>query len=116
MNAFTISLTDDAREFVEAEATAGGFGSPETYLLELVRAEQKRKAREKVEEMLLEALKEPSTEMTQADWADLRQKLEDRIEAQLLEGLNTPCEDATPEWWDRFRAELRSRPVADVAK
>jgi len=116
MNALTVSLSDDAREFVESEATAGGFPSPDSYLQELIRAEQKRKAREKVEAMLLEALKEPATEMTKADWADLRRELDDRIEAQLLEGLNTPCEDVTPEWWDRFRAELRSRPVGEVAK
>lgn len=79
MSALTVSLSDDAREFVEAEATAGGFTSPNSYLQELIRAEQKRKARTKVEAMLLEALKEPATEMTKADWADLRRGLEERI-------------------------------------
>jgi antitoxin ParD1/3/4 len=79
MSAMTVSLSDDAREFVQAQAAAGGFKSPDSYIQELIRAEQKRQAREKVEAMLLEALKEPATEMTKADWADLRRGLEERI-------------------------------------
>jgi antitoxin ParD1/3/4 len=79
MSAVTVSLSDDAREFVQAQAAAGGFESPDSYIQGLIRAEQKRKAREKLEALLLEALQEPATEMTKADWADLRRGLDEQI-------------------------------------
>jgi antitoxin ParD1/3/4 len=79
MSALTVSLSDDARAFVETQAAAGGFESPDSYVQGLIRAEQKRKAREQLDTMLLEALQEPATEMTKADWADLRRELEERI-------------------------------------
>jgi antitoxin ParD1/3/4 len=79
MSALTVSLSDDAREFVEAQAAAGGFGSPGAYILKLIDEEKRRKARQKIDAMLLEALQEPATEMTQADWAELRRELEERI-------------------------------------
>jgi antitoxin ParD1/3/4 len=77
MSALTVSLSDDAREFVEAEATAGGFESPDSYIQGLIRAEQKRKAREKLEALIIEGLEsgEP-TPMTAEDWDSLRQGLE----------------------------------------
>ncbi len=79
MKPMTVTLSDDAREFVEAQVAAGESESPDSYVDELIRADRRRKAREKLEAMLLEALREPATEMTKADWADLRRELEERI-------------------------------------
>ena len=116
MNSLTVSLSDNDREFVEAQVAAGGYESPESYIRGLIRADQNRRALDEVETLLLQSLKEPATEMTEADWARLRLELEQRIEAQLLEGMNSPAEDVTPQWWDRFHAQARSRTAPDATR
>jgi antitoxin ParD1/3/4 len=80
MSTVTISLPETVREFIEAQAAEGGYHSASEYVHALVREAQKRKAREKVEALLLEGLNsgEP-TPMTPQDWDDLRQDLRDYL-------------------------------------
>jgi Arc/MetJ-type ribon-helix-helix transcriptional regulator len=82
MSAMTVSLSDDAREFVEAEATAGGFASAGAFIAKLVHDEQKRIARNKIDQMLLKALEGPATEVTKADWENLRREVKERLEQE----------------------------------
>lgn len=50
------------------------------YFRELVRQDQKRRANERLEAMLLEGLSSgTATEMTDADWKDIREVVRQRI-------------------------------------
>lgn len=62
------------RAYVEQQVASGGYSSASEYFRELVRQDQKRKANERLEAMLLEGLNSGTvTEMTVQDWDDIRQ-------------------------------------------
>jgi antitoxin ParD1/3/4 len=71
-----ISLPDPLKQFIEEQVSAGGYSSTSEYMRELVRADQKRKARQELEEILLTALRsgEP-TDVTPEMWEELRAKI-----------------------------------------
>ena|ERR1700678_975023 len=79
MQTMNISLPDPMKQYVEEQVAAGAYSSASEYIRELVRAAQKRQAKEQLELMLLQALKEG-----------------DAVEA-------------TPEWWDALQREMRDR-------
>lgn len=56
MATMNISLPDQMKEFVEGQISEGGYNSASEYFRELVRDDQKRKAQEKLEQLLLEGL------------------------------------------------------------
>jgi antitoxin ParD1/3/4 len=58
----------------------GRYTSAEDYVSGLIRAERRRRAKEKVEALLLEGLNSGApTPMTADDWANLRRKFVDRL-------------------------------------
>lgn len=69
------------RAYVEEQVAQGGYSSVSEYFRELVRQDQKQRAKEHLETMLLEGLSsgEP-TEMTATDWEDIRQTIRERID------------------------------------
>jgi antitoxin ParD1/3/4 len=77
-----IKLPESLERFVEAEVAEGAYGSAEEYVHQLIRADQKRKAREKIEALLLEGLNsgEP-TPFTPKDWNELRESAKQRSRA-----------------------------------
>jgi antitoxin ParD1/3/4 len=79
MQTMNISLPDPMKQYVEEQVTVGDYSSASEYMRELVRADQKRNAREQLERTLLESL---------------------------LEG---EAQEATPEFWSTLRAELSKR-------
>jgi len=79
MQTMNISLPDPMKQFVEEQVAAGAYSSASEYIRELVRGDQKRQAKEQLEQTLLQALKEG-----------------DAVEA-------------TPEWWAALRQEVRGR-------
>ena len=83
MQTMNISLPDSMKQFVEEQVSAGGYSSASEYVRELVRADQKRKARDALEELLLDALRsgEPE-EATPEFWARLREEAEARARAR----------------------------------
>ena len=85
MQTMNISLPDPMKQYVEEQVTAGDYSSASEYMRELVRADQKRNAREQLEETLLKSL---------------------------LEGKS---EEATPEFWSTLRGELAIRSKARQA-
>jgi antitoxin ParD1/3/4 len=77
MQTMTISLPDPLKQFVEEQVAAGGYSSPSEYIRELVRSDQKRKAKEALEQTLLAAMEEgDSIEATPEWWAALQTKLD----------------------------------------
>lgn len=79
MQTMNISLPDPMKQYVEEQVAAGAYSSVSEYIRELVRADQKRQAKEQLEETLMQALKEGE------------------------------AVEATPEWWDALRREMVER-------
>jgi antitoxin ParD1/3/4 len=75
MQTMNISLPDPMKHFVEKQVSMGGYSSASEYVRELVRADQKRKAKEQLETVLLEALKTEPETVTPAWWAKLRKEI-----------------------------------------
>ena len=83
MQTMNISLPDPMKEYVEEQVSAGGYSSVSEYVRELVRADQKKKAQEALEERLLEALQSgDAIDVTPKMWEDLRQKVRARAKAR----------------------------------
>ena len=78
-----ISLPDRLKEFVDNQVGSGRYSSVSEYVRDLIRDDEKRKAQEKLEAMLMDGIHsgEP-TEMKRQDWADIRQEALKRLEAR----------------------------------
>jgi antitoxin ParD1/3/4 len=72
MQTMNISLPDPLKDFVEHQIADGRYSSVSEYIRELIREDEKRKAQERLETMLLEGLTGDSAEMTRQDWKDIR--------------------------------------------
>jgi antitoxin ParD1/3/4 len=79
MATLSLSLPEALQEFVDRQVTEGGYSDASAYLHKLLREEQKKKAKEKVEALLLEGLESgPVTPMTAQDWEDIRREVRER--------------------------------------
>lgn len=67
-----IDIPDQVRVYVEAQVMAGAYNSIGEYFLDLVQQDQKRKAQEKLEALLLEGIDSPGQEVTPEYWHSLR--------------------------------------------
>ena len=85
MQTMNISLPDPMKEFVEHQIANGRYSSVSEYVRELIRDDERRKAQERLESMLLEGLAGESTEMTRQDWDDIRKEA-----MSILRARNTP--------------------------
>lgn len=74
MDDLNISLPASQQAFVEDQVTDGHYPSVSDYLSDLVRADQKAKAQEKLEALLLEGLEGEDSEWTDSDWDTLRRR------------------------------------------
>ena len=73
MPTMNISIPDTLRTFVEQEMNDGGYMSASEYFRELVRDQQRRRAQEKFEGLILEGLQSgPGTEATPEYWTSLK--------------------------------------------
>lgn len=86
MTTMNISLPDPMKQFVEEQVSSGGYSSASEYVRELVRAEQKRQAKEKLELELIEAMKSPAEEATPEYWARLRKEIGAEVRARRAAG------------------------------
>ncbi|MBI3461736.1 MAG: type II toxin-antitoxin system ParD family antitoxin [Planctomycetes bacterium] len=79
MRTLSISISEQMRKFVEAQAEEGGFDTAGDYIRALLRQAQQQKAKVRVEALLLEGLNsgKPS-EMTAQDWAEIRREVRAR--------------------------------------
>jgi antitoxin ParD1/3/4 len=80
METVTIALPESLKDFIEAQVAEGGYSGVSEYLQTLIKEDQKRKAEEKLEALLLEGLNsgEPR-EMTAADWQEIRREVIERL-------------------------------------
>lgn len=79
MQTMNISLPDPMKQYVEDQVTAGAYSSASEYVRELVRADQKRHAKEQLEQVLLSAINSGDPiEVTSEMVAEVRQRLRAR--------------------------------------
>lgn len=83
MQTMNISLPDQLKEFVDEQVGSGRYSSVSEYVRDLIRDDERRKAQEKLEALLMEGIQsgEPS-EMTHEDWADVRREAVKKFEAR----------------------------------
>jgi antitoxin ParD1/3/4 len=68
MQTMNISLPDPMKQYVEEQVSAGGYSSASEYVRELVRTDQKSKAKDLLEQTLLAALKEGKAAEATPEW------------------------------------------------
>ena len=74
MQTMNISLPEGLKQFVDKQITLGRYSSASEYVRELIRDDEKRKAQEWFEAMLLEGINSEETPMTAQDWIDIRKE------------------------------------------
>ncbi len=71
-----IALPDNLKDYVLARVADGGYTSASEYVRELIRFDQKQKAQERLEALLLEGLESgEAREFTAEDWAELKRRV-----------------------------------------
>ena len=76
-----IALPETMKEFVLARVSEGGYSTASEYVRELIREDQKRGARERLEAMLVEGLEGGNpTPLTKKDWNEIRSQVKRRIQ------------------------------------
>ena len=84
MQSMNISLPEPLKQFVDGQISTGRYSSASEYVRELIRADEKRKAEDRLEAKLLEGLDSTETELTPADWSAIRREALAKIEARKL--------------------------------
>ncbi len=75
MTSLNISLPETLKKFVEDQTEQGGYSTPSEYVRQLLREDQKRRAEENLEALLLAGLKTGKpVEATEEYWEKLRQR------------------------------------------
>lgn len=74
MQTMNISLPDPLKEFVDHQIAEGRYSSVSEYIRELIRQDEKRKAQERLEALLLEGLDSEETEFTRQDFDEIRKE------------------------------------------
>ena len=74
MQSMNISLPDPLKQYVDGQIATGRYSSASEYVRELIREDEKRKAEERFESLLLEGLESAESELTRADWSDIRKQ------------------------------------------
>lgn len=81
MQTMNISLPDSLKHYVEQQIRAGAYSSASEYIRELVRADQKRKAKEQLEQVMLDALRSGQPmDVTSEMWEELRRNIRARAQ------------------------------------
>lgn len=71
-----VALPRNLKEYVQEQVSLGGYSSVSEYLRELIRADQKYKAKEALEAEILKGLDSgEATPMTAQDWQEIRKEV-----------------------------------------
>jgi antitoxin ParD1/3/4 len=82
MQSMNISLPDPLKQFVDGQIAEGRYSSASEYVRELIRADEKRKAEERLETLLLEGMNSAESGLSGEDWSDLRAAARAKVEAR----------------------------------
>jgi len=79
METLNVSMPGAMKKYVQERVASGGYGNTSEYVRDLIRAEQKQRAKAELEALIMEGLNSgPSTEMTAEDWERLRERVRQR--------------------------------------
>lgn len=82
MTSMNVSLPEELKQFAEAQ-TKHGYSTPSEYVRELIREDRKRKAKEKLDALLLEGLNSGDPIPVDAKfWANLKQEALTKLESR----------------------------------
>jgi antitoxin ParD1/3/4 len=81
VESMNISLPEPMKRFVDEQIAAGRFGSVSEYVRALIREDEKRRAQERLEALLLEGLEGEESPLTTEDWASIRKEALERLRA-----------------------------------
>jgi len=85
MQTMNISLPDPMKQYVEEQVSAGGYSSASEYVRELVRADQKRRDKEQLEQVLIQSLRSgEAIDITPEMIEDVRKRLCSRAKGRGL--------------------------------
>lgn len=79
MDSMNISLPEPLKRHVDEQIAAGSYSSASEYVRTLIREDQKRKAQERLEALLLEGLEGMESPLTKDDWASIRKEALARV-------------------------------------
>ena len=74
-----ISLPDQMKQYIEERLNEGGYSTTSEYVRDLIREDQKRRAEERLEALLLRGLESPSSEWTKEDVAHIKNTVRERM-------------------------------------
>ena len=84
MQGMNISIPNPLKKFVAQQISSGRYSSVSEYMRELIRQDEKHKAQEKLEALLLEGVRSgAATPMTKDDWKEIREAALAKIKAQI---------------------------------
>ena len=79
MDTMNIALPAPLKQFVQEQVQRGGYGSVSEYIRDLIRSDQREKARQALEAEILKGLESGNpTPMTPEDWAEIRAEVRAR--------------------------------------
>ena len=76
-----ISLPEPMKDYVDRQLASGRYSSVSEYVRDLIRQDERRKAEERLEALLLEGLQGEETELTREDWTAIRNEARARLTA-----------------------------------
>ena len=83
LSTMNFALPDSLRDYVLEQVADGAYSSVAEYVQELICADKKRKAQEKLEALLIEGLESgPAREFSSEDWAELKRRVWQRHRAE----------------------------------
>lgn len=79
MDTMNIALPENMKQYVQRQVAQGDYSSASEYIRDLIRADEKEKARAALEEEILKGLRSgDSTPMTDQDWRAIRAEVRKR--------------------------------------
>ena len=76
-------IRDRLKDFVDNQVGSGRYSSVSEYVRDLIRDDEKRRAHDRLEALLIEGIQSGQpTEMTRQDWDDIRREAVKQFEAR----------------------------------
>lgn len=82
MESMNISLPEPLKAFVDGQIASGRYSSISEYVRELIRKDEKLKAEESLEALLLEGLQGEESPLTRAEWGAIRTEALAQVKAR----------------------------------
>jgi len=83
MQTMNISLPDQLKEYVDQQIGTGRYSSVSEYVRGLIRDDERRKAQERLESLLMEGIQSSKpSELTREDWGEIRREALKQFDAR----------------------------------